>query len=222
MSKPIEMCPVVPALDAETFARFMAGEMPHKEHQVYAKEVTARCNYVVWHLHEIYGLPLDWWDFDNLDRDGDEDGMFDIDAYADEVSFVGQIKRIAQKDSKNFEWLDQIDDVLPVLWNQEGAFPTSYLLSDFDDIERERMDTWKQRSRESAHRETMSKQQYDIHQKNALAKMQAFWASLPIEERATLSLNGEPSKFVSAEQYERRVNNLQQKELAAQHKKQKA
>lgn len=99
----------------------------------------------------------------------------------------------------------------PFCGTKRGAFPTSYLLSDFDDIERERMDTWKQRSRESAHRETMSKQQYDIHQKNALAKMRAFWASLPIEERATLSLNGEPSKFVSAEQYERRVNNLQQR-----------
>ncbi len=221
MSKPIEMCPVVPALDAETFARFMAGEMPHKEHQVYAKAVTTRCNYVVWHLHELYDLVLDWWDFDNLDRDGDEDGVFDINAYADEVSFVGQIKRVAKTDSKDVEWLNQIDGVLPVVWNQDGAFPTSYLTSDFDDIERLRIDAWKQRYQESTTREELVKKQYAAHQKNAMAKMQAFWASLPIEERATLSLNGEPSKFVSAEQYERRVKNLKQKELAAQHKNKK-
>lgn len=221
MSKPIEMCPVEPALDAKTFASFMAGEMVHKEHVAYAKVVTARCNYVVWHLHELYNLSLDWWDFDNLDRDSEEDGVFDINAYADKVSFVGEIKRTAQKKSKNFEWLNHVDDVLPVLWEHEGAFPTSYLTSDFDDIEHQRIEAWKRHSHESVHHEDLVKQQYDSHQKNAMSKMQAFWASLPVEERATLSLNGEPSKFVSAEQYERRVKNLKQTELAAQHKNKK-
>ena len=209
----------VPPLNAEEFAHFMAGEMPYKKHEAYLLEIAARSTYVVERLHEIYGLSLYWWDFDNLDHDQEKDGTFDINRYTEQVNYVGELN---DKRSENSEWLDRVDDALPVLWSSDASFPVSYLTEDFEEASQARFNALRTQSQALAQNEKQVKQAYNDTQRKALEKIQAFVASLSVEERATLSDKGEASKFVSVDQYQRRLNNLKKKELAAQHKARKA
>ena len=206
--------PVAP-LNAEELAHFMAGEMPYKKHEAYLLEISARCSYIVERLHAIYGLSLYWWDFDTLDRESEKNGYFDINRYTEDVNYVGELHH---KPSKNDEWLDRVDDEIPVLWSSDATFPVSYLTEDFEEAAQARFNAQRTQSQALAQNETQVKQAYKANQKKALEKIQAFVASLSVEERATLSDKGEASKFVSVDQYQRRLNNLKKKELGAQHK----
>jgi hypothetical protein len=127
----------------EEYAELFSDETSVKQRKALLKQASLRVNYLVHMICTMFSYKLDWWDFDNEDRDVEKHGHFDPDVYTKSIKVIGDWKSFNKNNEPAIKALgDYLQDYYNEFEFEYGYIPSGWLKEDITEDLQQHVDTF--------------------------------------------------------------------------------